>query len=59
MKHDHSGSLAAGAEMDCHAIRFEISGLKSSRKSSDHVKKSNHAKNMTPQEALRLHRKIS
>jgi hypothetical protein len=50
MQHDYRGSLAARAEMDCHAVRFEVSRLKSSRKRFDHAKKSNHAKKHSRQE---------
>jgi hypothetical protein len=50
MQHDNSGSLAAGAEMDCHAVSFEVLRLKSSRKRFDHAKKSNHAKKHSRQE---------
>jgi hypothetical protein len=41
--------LAAGAEMDCHAVRFEVR-LKNSRKRFNHAKKSNHAKKHSRQE---------
>jgi len=47
MQHDHSSSLAAGAQMDCHAACFEVSDLKGSRKESSHAEKSNRAMNMT------------
>jgi hypothetical protein len=40
MQHDHSGSLAACADMKCHAVCVEVSGLKSARKGFDHAKES-------------------